>query len=1008
MANGYAKYSGFGGGSGSGSGVSSLNTLTGAVTLVAGSGITLTPAGNAITIASTSGGGGTVTSVGLALPASVFSISGSPVTTAGTLTGAFTSQSANTIFAAPDGTSGTPTFRSLVTGDLPAGTGTVTSVSLVDSTGTFSITGSPITSSGTLTLSAFNSQAQHSFLAGPSGSSGAPTFRAIVSSDIPTLNQNTTGSAGSISGTNVITNSNLSQMPAMTIKANGLGTTADASDLTGAQTNLILPVFTSTLNGLVPASGGGTLNFLRADGSFAAPPGSTSGTVTSIAFSDGSSTPIYSITGSPITTAGTITETLNTQTANTVFAGPTTGSAAQPTFRALGNSDLSGVTNLSSLSLPTTQLTGTLQAAQEPAHTGDVTNSAGSLVLSLTATTNSTLTTLSALSLPGVQITGNISGNSGNVTGVVAVVNGGTSLATLTANNVILGNGTGAPTFVAPGTSGNFLQSNGTTWISSSASPGANTSLSNLITTSINQDLLPDNTNNGRMLGSGSNIWGELNSQDLVIYDSTSGDFNLLISGAIGFNSPSGATPAGFIEQMTTLVTPRPLVIATKTNSINDASPSNDIRIETGNKTGGGAANTGNIYLQTGGYAGGSSGTRGSIAFKDGSEGTSGYVWTSTDITGTGSWLPSSGGGGSGTVTSVAATVPAFLSISGSPITTSGTLAIGLSGSALPTANGGTNVTSSGTAGNVLVSDGTNWTSSPFFVGPSAFVAYASSQITTDSSAVTSGTFTTFDNSPAFTITPAITGTYKIYCAIPLDTQGTANNGNGRIFNTSGSATLLQESQSTVGSNGGSFTTSSGLAQSVYTLNAGVTYVFDIQGKVTGGTNILAVGLEVPFYMFAEGIGLTMPQPVAFIREEQAAGTNAGTFTSGSWFTRVLNTSTDPDSIIISLSGNQFQLAAGTYQIQSSAPAFQVDGHQTRLQNITDSSTTALGSVECAGSTNAVQTNSLIKNIFTITGTKTFEIQHQCETTISSNGFGRGVNFGVNVVYTEVLIQRLA
>ena len=52
------------------------------------------------------------------------------------------------------------------------------------------------------------------------------------------------------------------------------------------------------------------------------------------------------------------------------------------------------------------------------------------------------------------------------------------------------------------------------------------------------------------------------------------------------------------------------------------------------------------------------------------------------------------GGGGSGTVTSVAATVPSFLSIAGSPITTTGTLAITLSGTALPIANGGTGATS--------------------------------------------------------------------------------------------------------------------------------------------------------------------------------------------------------------------------------------------------------------------------------------------------------------------------
>lgn len=51
-----------------------------------------------------------------------------------------------------------------------------------------------------------------------------------------------------------------------------------------------------------------------------------------------------------------------------------------------------------------------------------------------------------------------------------------------------------------------------------------------------------------------------------------------------------------------------------------------------------------------------------------------------------------------GTVTSVAATVPAFLSITGSPVTTSGTLAIGLSGTALPIANGGTAATSASAA----------------------------------------------------------------------------------------------------------------------------------------------------------------------------------------------------------------------------------------------------------------------------------------------------------------------
>lgn len=65
------------------------------------------------------------------------------------------------------------------------------------------------------------------------------------------------------------------------------------------------------------------------------------------------------------------------------------------------------------------------------------------------------------------NVTGNITGNATNVTGVVAVANGGTGRSTLTANNVILGNGTSQVGFVAPSTSGNVLTSNGTTWVSS-------------------------------------------------------------------------------------------------------------------------------------------------------------------------------------------------------------------------------------------------------------------------------------------------------------------------------------------------------------------------------------------------------------------------------------------------------------------------------------------------------------------------------------------------------------
>jgi hypothetical protein len=81
---------------------------------------------------------GTVTSVGLAMPMQ-FTVTNSPVTSSGTLTAAFTTQSANVLFAGPtSGAGAVPTFRALTTADIPAlpyGSGTVTSVSVVSANG---------------------------------------------------------------------------------------------------------------------------------------------------------------------------------------------------------------------------------------------------------------------------------------------------------------------------------------------------------------------------------------------------------------------------------------------------------------------------------------------------------------------------------------------------------------------------------------------------------------------------------------------------------------------------------------------------------------------------------------------------------------------------------------------------------------------------------------------------------------------------------------------------------
>jgi hypothetical protein len=69
----------------------------------------------------------------------------------------------------------------------------------------------------------------------------------------------------------IVALANLAQMPTLTVIGNGTGGNAVPTALTGANLNTLLPVFTTSLNGSVPASGGGTSHFLRADGTWVGP-----------------------------------------------------------------------------------------------------------------------------------------------------------------------------------------------------------------------------------------------------------------------------------------------------------------------------------------------------------------------------------------------------------------------------------------------------------------------------------------------------------------------------------------------------------------------------------------------------------------------------------------------------------------------------------------------------------------------------------------------------------------
>lgn len=144
---------------------------------------------------------------------------------------------------------------------------------------------------------------------------------------------------------------------------------------------------------------------------------------------------------------------------------------------------------------------------------------------------------------------------------------------------------------------------------------------------------------------------------------------------------------------------------------------------------------------------------------------------------------------------------------------------------------------------------------------------------------------------------------------------------------------------------------------------------------------------------------------IAYLSDVKATNTAGGTFTSGAWQTRTLNTLVDPTGIVTSLTSNQFILPAGEYDLYAIAPGFNVGTHQTRLRNITDSTETLIGSVERVGVD--ASTSSVINGRIVITSAKTFELQHQCATTGTTNGFGVAYNTGSSNVFAQLKITKI-
>jgi hypothetical protein len=142
---------------------------------------------------------------------------------------------------------------------------------------------------------------------------------------------------------------------------------------------------------------------------------------------------------------------------------------------------------------------------------------------------------------------------------------------------------------------------------------------------------------------------------------------------------------------------------------------------------------------------------------------------------------------------------------------------------------------------------------------------------------------------------------------------------------------------------------------------------------------------------------------------DQKDATNGGSGTSGSWVTRDLNTVvSDPDNIV-TLSSNQFTLGAGTYLIHFTAPAYAVNGHQTRLYDVTNTAVVEYGTSEYARQLDNAGNSSMGATGVTITANTTYRVEHRVATTKTSNGLGVAASYETNSDrYARVIIHKVA
>jgi len=129
--------------------------------------------------------------------------------------------------------------------------------------------------------------------------------------------------------------------------------------------------------------------------------------------------------------------------------------------------------------------------------------------------------------------------------------------------------------------------------------------------------------------------------------------------------------------------------------------------------------------------------------------------------------------------------------------------------------------------------------------------------------------------------------------------------------------------------------------------------------------------------------------PMVIYVDQKTSGTAGGTFTTGSWVERALQTVVQNDGGIASISGNEVTLPAGTYDITCSAPAHRVAGHKARLYDVTNSVVIGNGTSESCGTASNEDTRSWVMCRVTVEGPTAFRIEHYCTTTRATDGRGQ-------------------